>query len=172
MADPSRVEELRSRLSSLSWYMRYINEPLARMANEEDDCKGRFWEGRFRSQRILDVNALLAVMVYVDLNPLRAGMTSAMTEPAHNSFTLRKVQSQDLAPLPSGYSLTEYERICIQTMNQYQRHSARSPWFTHFCPDPGHWPRAVGSIESLQAYVKFLGQKWLMYKGSPVAPAI
>ena len=43
------AETYRARLFDLSWYMRVLNESIARQSNAEDGVKGHFWEGRFKS---------------------------------------------------------------------------------------------------------------------------
>ena len=90
------IEIYRNRLGNMSWFMKCLNEPIARQANKEDGCTGHFWESRYKSQALLTEEALLTCMAYVDLNPVRAEMCNTPEESDYTSIKERIVPSFDL----------------------------------------------------------------------------
>ncbi len=83
------TEKWRKRLMKISWFMGRLNEKVSRQANFEESCTGHFWEGRFKSQALLDEKALVACLAYVDLNPVRAKMAKTPELSAHTSIKKR-----------------------------------------------------------------------------------
>jgi putative transposase len=67
------VAQQRERLGSASWLLRLVKQEMALLANRQEGCSGHFWESRYHCVALLDVPAVIACMIYVDLNPVRAG---------------------------------------------------------------------------------------------------
>ena len=115
--DPLATEELdavrtvatlyRARLGSLSWFMKCLNEPIARKANAEDRCSGHFWEARFHSQPLRSEAALLAAMAYVDLNPVRANIARTPEDSDYTSIKARLTGDSQRAVQRSASNLLE-----------------------------------------------------------------
>jgi REP element-mobilizing transposase RayT len=187
-ADGQRVAICRERLASLSWFMRCLNEPIARMANHEDACTGRFWEGRYKCQALLDETAVLACMTYVDLNPVRAGFTTDLSSSSHTSIHRRlrtpAKQSEALQPIAGSVrgelspSSDEYVLMVEWTGSRLHpgkrgRIVADVPgWMRQRRVDPEDWSaqvasietrywRAIGSIEALIEKARAIGRRWL-----------
>ncbi|WP_028886315.1 hypothetical protein [Teredinibacter turnerae] len=101
-----KLDEWRFNLANISRFMACLNEPIARMANAEDQCTGRFWESRFKSQALLDEKALAACMAYVDLNPVRAKMAATPESSEHTSIKRRVEHIK--AQHPEALKLAEF----------------------------------------------------------------
>ncbi len=182
------VSVWRERLGSISWFMKCLNEPLARLANGEDGCKGRFWEGRFKSQALLDEESLLKCMAYVDLNPIRAGVATTPEDSTHTSIQAR-IEARDMALMPmsdervNGVTLPirkqEYLQLVDWTGRQLrigkrgkideslpsivqrlQRTSVR-PWVDEMCHLTRQYCRGIGHSAALELYKNQLGQQRL-----------
>ncbi len=89
LKDARWVAAARERLQSLSWFMKCLKEPLARLANKQDQTRGAFFEERFKSIAILDEESLLATCAYIDLNPVAAGIVEVPEKSPHTSITQR-----------------------------------------------------------------------------------
>jgi hypothetical protein len=122
-ARPERIAQLRQRLSSLSWFMGRLNEFIARAANKEDQVKGRFWESRFKCQALLDEAAIVAGMVYVDLNPIRAGLAASPEESDFTSIQerIRAWQKENMtkasAPAPNPHDMPMAENVTAMSQS-------------------------------------------------------
>lgn len=197
IVSPELITLWRERLASLSWYMRCLNEPLARVANREDQCKGRFWEGRYKCQALLDEAALLKCMAYVDLNPIRAGLAKTPESSPHTSIKARiEGKARHLAPFARTgqcntdaipmrqqdyFALVDWSGRMLHR-NKRGRIPAHIPpilecisiegeqWLSEMVHYGRWYYRAVGSIAALQRYCQHLGQKWL--KGAPGMPVL
>ncbi len=187
--NPKLVEEYRKRLLSLSWFHRCLNESIARRANKEDSCTGRFWEGRFRSEPLTDAEAVVACSVYVDLNPIRAGIAPTPEESAYTGVQhrikhrssqeklTRAVEMVSVEEFSKG-SLTEEDYlVLVDETGRLLREGKKSispelgPILTRLSLQHDGWlcfmrdkknlfKRALGPPDSLKELAQQFGKQW------------
>ena len=117
-----------------SYVLRCLNEWIARRANREDECKGRFWEGRFKCQALLDNAAVLACSAYVDLNPIRAGIAKSLQESEYTSVQDRVCSRQGRGKVKAFRAKMKEEVLTNRQERLYERarqESHRDDWL---CP--------------------------------------
>lgn len=193
---PSLVEQYRLRLSSLSWFHQCLNESIARRANREDECTGRFWEGRFRSELLTSPEAVIACSVYTDLNPIRAGIAPTPEESNYTSIQQRIFErinsnqgsSQYVSLLPvdrlsqGRLSEEEYLTLVDQTgrlivEGKKSISPALAPILTRVLLKPEGWlsmmrekkrlfRRAIGPEKTIRQLSKKFRKKWFQGLGA------
>jgi hypothetical protein len=88
------------RLLDVSEFMRSLQSTYARWYNQTFDRRGRFWADRFKSVVLEKGNAVLDCMLYVDLNPIRAGLINRPEDWVGSSYYLRDIgENKWLMPL-------------------------------------------------------------------------
>jgi len=190
LRDLRQLEIYRNRLSSISWFHRCLNQYIACRANAEDDCKGRFWEGRFRSERLETPAAVLACSVYVDLNPIRAGKADTPEESDYTSIQARIMELKGRSPLRivpklvptedfTHPSLTaiEYLMLVDETGRLTKEDKGSIPQefasvLIRLKLNPEHWTsmtskkhllfkRIIGPVESMRQAAHTMGKRWV-----------
>ncbi len=127
--DKAKIETLRERLQNLGWFMKALKEPLARMANGEDECTGTFWEGRYKSIAILDEESLLATCVYIDLNPVAAGISKVPETSPHTSLRQRVIHAKVKGKLDSHPASLRTRIGCVRwTIGAGKARIAKGGW--------------------------------------------
>jgi len=165
-----RLTLYRRRLSSLSWYMRFLNHPIACRANLEDGCKGHFWESRFKSHALLDEAAVVACMAYVDLNPVRAKIATKLSECDHTSIKRRlKSRTEQLLPFAMNnaraasminLSQSGYFTYLHNTGLLALQRAPPSPQLRARVLSMASYQRAFGSAQVLEHWLSKVGQQW------------
>lgn len=170
LRDAARISQLRAQLGSLSMFMKLLKQPISRRANIEDECTGHFFEQRFYSGALLDEEAVLAAMAYVDLNPVRAKIADSIDKLEFVSATRRievcNNRAQELKALikpvisgleqaakrlsaTNGSYIEGLRERCVSFRHQgYQQ----ARWFHHWSLLANR-QRAYGSIERLKQWV-------------------
>jgi hypothetical protein len=87
--DKSFVEVLRERLLDLGWFHRFLKQPLSVFVNKLEACSGTLFQGRFKSIAVIGFEALLNVAIYIDLNPVAAGIVDVPEAAEYTSFRQR-----------------------------------------------------------------------------------
>ena len=195
-----QIDTWRRRLIDLSWFMRCLNEPIARMANQEDHCTGRFWEGRFHSQALLDERAVLACMAYVDLNPIRAALANTPESSDYTSVQERMIHPQEttlrpFAPNDENAGLPFTLRDYLELVDWAGREIKRGK--RGYIPDTTppillrlampsssvleflkhnekHTPVALGAVSQLRRFAHSVGRRFVkgLYLGKLLCPEV
>ena len=178
-----QADVYRKRLMDISWFMKLLNEYIARAANIEDNVTGSFWESRFKSQALLDERALLTCMAYVDLNPIRAAIAQTPESSDYTSIQERITSKKsDLLKIGFGedeipYTLTDYcalvevtGRAIISGKKGYipddlpdilhRLNLNEMTWLDELNQFKSKGKTAVGTLQQLKDFCKSVRKKW------------
>jgi len=150
------IDVWRERLASISWYMRVINEKIARMANIEDNVTGRFWEGRFKCQALLD-SIQKRVRHWQDTaNTAKPADKNALVKQSHQPDSLHPFVGNLRQDMPKGivFNLVDYLQLVDWTGRQIRHDKSGAipsnavPVLERLSISPKHWVYLCSHFES------------------------
>jgi putative transposase len=171
LEDVNRLTHVRKQLGSVSTFMKFLKQDIARRANAEEGVRGHFFEQRFWCGALLSDRAVVSAMLYVDLNPFRAMIAKRIEEIQNAGITERLMRLQGdaasldnyLKPLVSGLggeepvltvSLRSYIdllRVIIDTETEFPADSMEARWRQDVASIHKR-QRAYGPKEALDAW--------------------
>jgi putative transposase len=99
-------QKFNTRLHDMSEFMRNIQQAFTRWFNKENKTSGSFWRDRFKSVILADEQSVVDCSMYVDLNPVRAGLVQRPEDWEGGAYFLRSIEhGQDLLSLHELMSL-------------------------------------------------------------------
>jgi len=72
---------------NLSKYMRQLNMNYAIYFNKKNRRTGHLWQGRFKSWYVTDEAYLYTLMIYIEQNPIKAGIAKDLTTYPYSSYS-------------------------------------------------------------------------------------
>lgn len=124
LSNPDYLEELRERLCTAPYFMKELNEYIARRANHEEQTTGAFWSGRYYSRAIKNEDDMVGCMAYVDLNPLRAGVVKEPEQPGQHTSLVRRLEEIEFHQAQEAAQA--HEALRIGESSGKSRHLAQS----------------------------------------------
>lgn len=104
--DDGQWQHFNERLFDVSELMRNIQMSYARWYNREHKRKGAFWADRFKSTLLTDEQSVLDCLLYVDLNPVRAGLVQRPEDYPGASVYFREMNhAKDLYPIRKLFAM-------------------------------------------------------------------
>jgi hypothetical protein len=117
------VTSLRTKLSSLSEFVREIKVGFARYYNKRHNRRGYFWGDRFKSVIVDKGETLINCLAYIDLNPLRAGIVQRPEDYRWNSLGYHVQTNNRDSFLSTDFGLKEFNvKSKKERIRRYRRY--------------------------------------------------
>jgi putative transposase len=116
----SSWERFAARVFDVSELMRSLQSKIARWFNYTHNRRGRFWADRFKSVLLEDEKAMFDCLLYIELNPVRAGIVKRPEEFEGSSLYYREVKDDkwmvpitEITRRPKRFEALQDYKSCI-----------------------------------------------------------